>query len=99
MEKRRLRKLWRQQTCYPLIKTSLNRSIKELKNLLHTERNCGVQIYLQQLDAMATSDYSLWKTTRKLKQPKTATPPLRREDGNWVRNDAEKAKIFAEHLH
>jgi len=96
-EKRRLRKQWQCSRC-PDIKSRLNRAIKDLKRLLDAERNNGVQKYLQGLDATAASDYSLWKATRKLKQPKTASPPLRNEDGNWDRSDYEKAVTFANHL-
>lgn len=44
-EKRKLRKQWQLTRC-PLIKTRLNRSIKELKRLLNKERNSNVQEYL-----------------------------------------------------
>jgi len=96
-EKRRLKKQWQCSRC-PNIKVRLNRAIKDLKRLLDAEKNNGVQKYLQGLDALAASDYSLWKATRKLKQPKIVSPPLRNEDGNWDRSDKEKAETFANHL-
>lgn len=55
-------------------------------------------MYLQQLDASANSDYSLWKATKKLKRPKMASPPLRKAAGDWARSDSEKAQTFADHL-
>lgn len=67
--KRRLRKQWQLSRC-PHIKNKLNRLIKDLKRYLDTERNLGVQNYLQQLNATKASNYSLWKATKKLKQPK-----------------------------
>lgn len=93
-EKRRLRKRWQMSRC-PSTKTRLNRVTKELKQLLNDEKNLNVQQYLQQLDASAAGDYSLWKTTRKLKQPKMASPLVRKKDDNWARNEAEKAQAFA----
>lgn len=62
-ENRNLRRLWQQTGC-PRTKTILNYTIKELKKLLHDERNKGIQTFLQQLDTSAASDYSLWKATK-----------------------------------
>ena len=42
--------------------------------------------------------YSLWKATKKLKRPKTVSPPLRQTNGCWARSDEEKCATFAEHL-
>jgi hypothetical protein len=43
-------------------------------------------------------EYSLWKATRKIKQPKQQIPSIRKSDNNWARNDQQKATTFAEHL-
>lgn len=48
-----------------------------------------VQIYLQNLSPTETSDYSLWKATKKLKQLQQASPPILKQDGNWTRTDQE----------
>ena len=42
------------------------------------------------------TDYSLWKATRNIKRP--ITPPIRKEDGTWARNNKQKADTFADHL-
>lgn len=47
---------------------------------------------------MDDSNYSLWKATRKIKRPQAAFPPIRTSDGQWARNESEKADTFAEHL-
>lgn len=96
-EKRKLRKQLQKSRC-PHLKTRLNHAIKELKDLLESEKNNNVQTYLQKLDATVDADYSLWKATKKLKQPKTASPPLRRLDGSWAQSDKEKTITFTEHL-
>lgn len=81
IEKRKLRKQWQLTRC-PKLKTKLNYTIKQLKLLLDEERNSCIGNYLQNLDTTASSEYSLWKATRKLKQPQTVFPPLRRPDGS-----------------
>jgi hypothetical protein len=43
------------------------------------------------------TDYSLWKTTKKIKQVKKP-PPLRASQGTWARSTVEKAHAFREHL-
>ena len=44
------------------------------------------------------TDYSLWKATRKIKQPQHHTPPIRINSSTWTRTDKQKATAFAEHL-
>ena len=54
--------------------------------------------YLTNLSNTNTSDYSLWKATKRLKRPINQQSPIRKLNGNWARNDKEKAERFAEHL-
>ena len=44
------------------------------------------------------TNYSLWRTTRKLKRPQQHIPPIRKPDDTWARTDKQKAETFAEHL-
>lgn len=97
LEKRRLRKRWQQHRS-PELKAKLNKAIKELKKLLYLEKNAGIQEFLRNLSPSAASDYTLWKATKKLKQPQQAAPPISKQDGTWARTDQEKADTFAEHL-
>lgn len=96
-EKRKLRKVW-QRTRAPQDKSTLNKTIKELKHLLETNSNMAIQNYLQNLSATKSSDYSLWKATRRLNKSQEVNPPIRKKDGSWARSNIEKANLFAEHL-
>lgn len=96
-QKRRIRKRW-QQTRDPVAKKQLNHVSRQLKHILDKDRNDGFHNYLTGLDATASSDYSLWKATRKLKRPVGVSPPIRKSDGTWARTDQEKAGTFSEHL-
>lgn len=95
--KRKLRKQWH-NTRSPLDKAKLNKAVKELKQLLHEERNRGIQNYLKDLTATEATEYSLWKATKRIKRPQIAIPPLRSEGGEWAKSDKEKAELFSKHL-
>ena len=45
-----------------------------------------------------STDYSLWKATKKINRPVLQIPPIRKTDGKWARNNEQKAQQFAEHL-
>ena len=86
MEKRKLRKRW-QNTRSPQDKAALNKALKELKQLLHDEKHQAIQTYLASFSATEVTDYSLWKATKRLKQPQTPIPPLRTREGEWAKSD------------
>lgn len=65
---------------------------------VNKEKNANLQAYLQNLSPSEASDYTLWKATKKLKQPQYTSPPILKQGGNWARTDQEKAERFAEHL-
>lgn len=96
-EKRKLRKEW-QKTRSPHDKAKLNKATKQLKLLIHNEKNKSIEDYLKNLTATEATDYSLWKATRKIKNPQQPIPPIRTSDGNWAKSSKDKAKLFAEHL-
>ena len=95
--KRRLRRIW-QITRSKLDKTKLNQATKDLKEALHIERNNEIANYLEKLTPTEATEYSLWKATKKIKQPQQFIPPIRTQNGTWARNDEEKADVFAKHL-
>jgi starvation-inducible outer membrane lipoprotein len=69
-----LHKRW-QNTRSPQDKAALNKAVKELKQLLHEEKQQAIQTYVVSLSATEATDYSLWKTTKHLKQPQTTISP------------------------
>lgn len=96
-EKRKLRKNW-QATRHQRDKNILNNATNKLKRLLHKLKNEAIQTYLENLSATKETNYSLWKATKKIKQPQANIPPIRKENRSWARTDDEKAQVFAEHL-
>lgn len=97
LEKRRLRKRW-QETRHPNDKTKYNRAAKELKQLLKQHNSNELQDFLENLGTSKDTNYSLWKVARKTKMQQTSAPPIKTTEGNWARNEEEKANTFATHL-
>ncbi|KAK2579951.1 hypothetical protein KPH14_007631 [Odynerus spinipes] len=97
IEKRKVRRQW-QLSRHPADKAKLNRITRALKTLLYNLKNDNSQNYIKNLSAHEQGDYTLWKATRKIKQPKQHDPPIRLARGNWAREDKEKAEAFALHL-
>ncbi|PNF19341.1 putative RNA-directed DNA polymerase from transposon X-element [Cryptotermes secundus] len=96
-EKRRARKRW-QTTRTESDKSIYNKKTKELRKLLQKLKNEAIQEYLKGLTATETTDYSLYKATRRLKRPQVPAPPIKTDEGNWARSNQEKAATFAKHL-
>jgi hypothetical protein len=40
----------------------------------------------------------MWKATKRIKQVKKPSPPLRRSQGTWARSNVDKAHASSEHL-
>ena len=80
LDKRKLRKRW-QTTRSPQDKATLNKAVRELKQLLNDHKQKAIQTYLEGLTATDASDYSLWKATKRLQRPQTQIPPLRTTRG------------------
>lgn len=96
-EKRKLRQIW-QRTRSLDDKKRLNRATKKLTKLLSKLKNQAIQTYLENLSPTKATDYSLWKATKKLKQPQQHNPPIRAANLQWARSNEEKAEVFAKHL-
>jgi len=96
-EKRKLRKRW-QTTRSPQDKTAFNKAVNELKQLLYEEKQQAIQTYLTTLTASDATDYSLWKATKRLKQPQPTIPPLRTVGGEWAKSNMQKANLLAKHF-
>jgi len=61
-------------------------------------KNTGIQQYLETSTPHKGTNYSLWKITRKLKQPQHHISPLRLQNNTLARTDEQKATTFAHHL-
>jgi hypothetical protein len=70
---------------------------EELKELLNNNKNDCIKTFLQGLTPTDSTDYYLWRGTKKITQVKKP-PPLRISQGTWVRSNIEKAHAFAKHL-
>jgi hypothetical protein len=57
-----------------------------------------MELYLANLTADEETDYSLWKATKRIKRPIMSIPPIRKGQGDWARENKQKADLFAEHL-
>ena len=95
-EKRKLRKVWH-NTRYPQDKTKLNKVAKKLNKMLHELKNENLKNKLKTFTTDSIN-YSLWKVTKRLKQPQATIPLIRKQDGNWARSTKAKALAFAEHM-
>lgn len=96
-EKRRLRRIW-QNTRNPNDKTILNRASQNLKRELCNLKNEWFQEFTSNLSPTETTNYSLWKVTKSIRQPKTSIPPIMKSDGTWAKSDTEKSDEFSKHF-
>lgn len=97
-EKRRLRRVW-QNSRNQIDKTNLNRAAQQLKRLLCNLKNEWFEEFTASLSPFQDSNYSLWKVTKSIRQPKTPVPPITKPDGSWTKSDIEKADVFANYFH
>lgn len=66
-----------------------------LKNKLRAVKQETYQHYLSQL---SKTDHTIWKVTKKGKQPQITNSPIRKSPDEWARSDQEKAEVFAHHF-
>ncbi|KAF2880314.1 hypothetical protein ILUMI_25856 [Ignelater luminosus] len=59
------------------VATKLNKAAKALRMLINEERNASITKYLEELSATKITEYSLWKATKKIKQPQQHIPPIK----------------------
>jgi hypothetical protein len=72
-----------------------NRLKRRLHNTLANTRDISFEQYITSL---SKDDSTIWKATKKFKQPQISITPIRKADRSWAKNDLEKAENFAEHL-
>ena len=97
LEKRKARKKWT-ETRNPQRKTEFNRLSQQLKRLLRQHKEEGMSNFLKGLNTDKDTNYSLWRTTKRLKRTVVRHPPIRKVDGMWARSNQEKADTHADHL-
>jgi hypothetical protein len=95
--KRRLRRNWH-RFCTPESKRLLNAATRVFQQLLADTNNASFKTFLQDPSPTASTDYSLWKAAKKIKQTTNSSHPLRTARGTWARTNTEKAQTFADHL-
>jgi hypothetical protein len=93
-EKHKIRAKW-QKSKYPNDKIKLNQLSNKLKKIIRKHKNDSYNSYVE---ALTTTNCSLWKATKSLIRLKQPSPPLRKADHSWAITDLEKVNIFAEHL-
>lgn len=96
-EKRRARREWQKHRS-PQLKAKLKACTNHLRNLLEAYRSASLKAHLESLDNTPQTNYSLWRSAKRLKRPVIAKPPLRNLRGSWARNDEEKSDLLASHL-
>jgi hypothetical protein len=79
-------------------KRLLNTATQELKQLLNRNKEDCIQTFLEGLTPTESTDYSLWKAAKKMKQVTKPSPPLRASQGTWASSNVETAHAFAKHL-
>jgi hypothetical protein len=96
-EKRKSMKGW-QHTRTPADKTRLNNLSLQLKREIQEVKNESINTYLKELTNEKETCYSLWNVTKRMKRPVVHTPPTRKEDASWAKDDEQKAELFADYL-
>jgi hypothetical protein len=68
-------------------KDYLTQQHRNSSNSSITKKKDYIQTSLQVLTPTESTDYSLWKATKKIKQVKKPSPPLRTSQGSWARSN------------
>lgn len=96
-EQRRARRTW-QKSRNPADKSAFNRLSNQLNKQIKQLKQQSVEDYLTNLSPHEDKNYSLWRATKRFRRPAVQIPPLKDEQGKWVRDHAEKAELLAQHL-
>lgn len=95
--KRKIRRKWIQNRD-PRLKTELNNKAQQIKRLIQELKVSSTNDFLQNLSGEKSTNYSLWKTTKKLTKKITPVPPILLENNDWARTDQQKVDAFADLL-
>ena len=91
-EKRKAKATWQKQRTREN-KKILNKLTKELKIKIREFTK-----FIELLSVNENTNYSLWKTTKRMKKPIKQVPAIRKEDNTWTRSNEEQAEEFANHM-
>lgn len=95
--KRKTRRKWIQNRD-PKLKNELNNRAQQLKRLIQELKDSSTTNFLRNLSGEKSTNYSLWKITKKLTKKIIPVPPILLENDIWARTDQQKADAFAELL-
>jgi hypothetical protein len=76
---------------HPEDKRRNKEATRKLKHQIRRIKEETFQTRLQSLTAPADTYHSLWKATKRLKQPTQHIPPIRSAEETWARSDKEEA--------
>ena len=96
-EKRKAKAKWQKHRTREN-KKHLNKLAKEIKNKIKEHNNNEFAKFIETLSAQENSNYSLLKTTKKLKKPIKPVPAIRKADNTWASSNEEQAEEFSNHL-
>jgi hypothetical protein len=96
-ETRKLRKRWR-QTRSPGDKNKLNNRTQRLKRGILNWKSESINKYLLELTDDKTTDYSLWKVTKRMKRPRLHNLPIITRRRTWAKDNQQKAEAFTNYL-
>lgn len=95
--KRKLRREW-QTNRDPRTKTKLNNEAQKIKRLIQQLKENSANSFLEKLKGEKSTNYSLWKTAKKLRRKIPHLPPLLKANNEYAKTDQEKADTFAHYL-
>lgn len=75
-----------------------NRLANCLSKALARRKQESIDSFMENLDTDASSNYSLWRITRRYKAQPTPKSAIRNPAGGWCRTSLEKAEAFANNL-
>ena len=76
----------------------INKLMNKIEREIHETNNNEFTNFIMNLDNSSNTNYSLWKSTKKLKRPLTQIPPIQKSDGNWTTMIKGQAETMAEYL-
>ena len=78
----------------------INKLTNKIKRKIRKTNNNEFTKFIMNLDNNSNTNYSLWKSTKKLKRPpiQNPNPPIQKPDGNWTTTIEDRAKTMVECL-